>query len=182
MRHIILTEERSMKRFLEVFLEKFCPDLNKKIIPHEGKSDLKKSIPQKLQAFSNDNTKFIILIDQDNCDCMELKEEIVKKCSVIQRSDYTVRIVCHELESWYLGDLFAIGNAFNKKLIGYSNKAKFRNPDKLCNAKEELRKHIGIASQIEDRIVQAMTAESLKNNRSHSFHVFLKTIGYVYEK
>ncbi len=54
----ILVEERSMEIFLRVILPELLPnpyvlDQNCFIRPHQGKSDLQKSIPKKVQAFKN---------------------------------------------------------------------------------------------------------------------------------
>ena len=53
-----LVEERSMAEVLKVLLPRILPaswvlDENYFIRPHEGKSDLKRSIPKKLKGFAN---------------------------------------------------------------------------------------------------------------------------------
>ena len=182
MRYILLTEERSMKIFLEMLLPKiFSNSIDFIIYHHEGKGDLKKSIPIKLKSLSSDETQFLVLIDQDGSDCSILKSEINKLCDVKKDVNYKIRIVCHELESWYFGDLLAIDNAFSTKLSKLKNKQKFRNPDNIINAKRELKRYIGPHGQIEiaEKIADAMTITSVHDNRSHSFHLFLKTIGFI---
>ena len=184
MKYIFLTEERSMKTFLDVLLRKNYPQFDFRTIHHEGKSDLKKSIPNKFGALNTDDTMFVILIDQDSSDCLALKSEINAICKRIKNINnikYKVRIVCHELESWYLGDLSAIDKAFSIKPSKMQGKRKFRNPDKLANAKQELRRyikreHIGQVETAE-KIAGTMTISNMQNNRSYSFHVFLRTIG-----
>ncbi len=86
-------------------------------IPHEGKQDLEKSIPIKLRAWQKPGTSFIIVRDKDHADCLEVKKHLVKLCSQAGRSDSLVRIACHELESWFLGDLAAVEKAFNIKNV-----------------------------------------------------------------
>ena len=113
-----LVEERSMAEVLKVLLPRILPaswvlDENYFIRPHEGKSDLKRSIPKKLKGFAQhkeQTTGFIIIQDQDSNDCRQLKQELVALCKANQAPNikFLVRIVCHELEAWYLGDMKAI--------------------------------------------------------------------------
>ena len=181
MKYIFLTEEKSMETFLNVFLQNNYTQIDFMIIHHEGKSHLKKSIPKKFQALNADDTMFVVLIDQDSSKCTVLKNEINNICKKIKNINYKIRVVCHELESWYLGDLSAIDDAFSIQLSKNKNKKKFREPDKLANAKQELEKYInhGHIGQIETakKIATAMNVSSIKSNRSYSFHVFLRTIG-----
>ena len=50
-----------------------------------------------------------------------------------------MRIACHELESFYLGDLEAVKTAYGIP-VPSQNARKFRTPDNLANAAEELKK------------------------------------------
>lgn len=83
-----LVEERSMAEVLKVLLPRILPaswvlDENYFIRPHEGKSDLKRSIPKKLKGFAQhkeQTTGFIIIQDQDSNDCRQLKQELVALC------------------------------------------------------------------------------------------------------
>jgi len=178
MRYIFLVEEKSMKKFLEVLLCEYFPqDVTFRVIPHDGKGDLKKSITSKLRAMNGNDVKFVILIDQDSSDCCILKEEIKELCNNTG-ADYRIRIVCRELEAWYLGDLTAIDNAFSTKLVKHSEKKKFRQPDNIANAKQILKKYIGEIGQIEtaEKIATAMRETDWRNNKSYSFGVFLQTI------
>jgi len=60
-----------------------------------------------------------------------------------------IRIVCRELESWYLGDLAAVAQAFNRPQLGQQRqKSKFRQPDDLGNPKQELKKILPEYTQI----------------------------------
>ena len=50
---VFLLEERSMKEFLDILLPKILPEnVGFRTIPHEGKSDLEKSIKTKLKAWT----------------------------------------------------------------------------------------------------------------------------------
>lgn len=50
-----------------------------------------------------------------------------------------MRIVCHELESWYFGDLAAVSRAYGKDLTKYARKRQYRSPDEMPNAREQFR-------------------------------------------
>lgn len=140
-----LLEEPSMANVLKVILPKILPPgyrLNENYFlrPHRGKSDLQKSIPNKIRTFSNfhEPVKIVILHDQDTNDCKKLKRQLMRLCEESGNCPVLIRIICRELESWFLGDMDAMESAYpGFKAHKYKNKAKFRNPDK-CQAFEEL--------------------------------------------
>ncbi len=174
---ILLVEEPSMKKLIDVLLPRILPDITFLCIPHEGKQDLEKSIPRKLKAF-NQSTKFIIIRDQDSADCIEVKKKLVNLCKQTGRTDVIVRIVCHELESWFLGDLTAVEKALElkkNKLSKLQTKQKYRNPDQLNSAKQELRK---IVPTYQPNSKAGKIAEKLdiNKNKSQSFNLFIQTL------
>jgi uncharacterized protein YktA (UPF0223 family) len=61
-----------------------------------------------------------------------------------------VRIVCTELESWFLGDFQAIEKTFNIDLKNRKNKTIYRNPDAIRNAKQELKRLVPQYQQISE--------------------------------
>lgn len=146
-----LLEEQSMATVLEILLPKILPpkwvlNYNVFLRPHEGKSDLRRSIPRKIRSFAHETQPvgIIILHDQDANDCRVLKQDLISLChnalSGGPVSPNLIRIVCRELEAWYLGDMAAIQAAYPRfQADRHQNKAKFRIPD-ACNAKDELRK------------------------------------------
>ena len=67
------------------------------------------------------------------------KKALAAKCARAGRKDALVRIACHELESFYLGDLEAVKTAYGIPVPSQKNR-KFRTPDNLANAAEELKK------------------------------------------
>ena len=174
---VILTEEASMQACLEIVIPQLWPDsvlgVDWIVLSFHGKSDLKKSIPKKMRRWNYRNPHFVILGDNDGRDCRALKQEL---CDIANkgRKPFHVRIVCQELESWLLGDLAAIKQAYSKAAIP-KNKAKFRKPDKLGNASQEL-----------DRLIQAhaKTGRARKiakhldfgGNGSGSFQLFVQTM------
>jgi uncharacterized protein YktA (UPF0223 family) len=177
MRLVFMVEEPSMKELLEILLPKILPEGMEKplIIKHNGKSDLAASIPRKLKGWQNPEDKFIIIHDQDSYDdCKLLKEELFK-LSKNSRNDVLIRIACRELEAWYFGDLEAVSRAYNEDLTKLSLKRKYRNPDKIGNAKDEIRKLIPKHQQISGArlIAKHMNVEQ---NTSPSFNAFVNGV------
>ena len=144
-----------------------------KYIPHEGKSNLKKSIQKKLRAWLKPYDNFVILQDKDAGDCIELKQALKDEIPFDKISKTLIRIVCSELESWFLGDLSAIEKAFGISLAEQKNKSKFKNPDALSNASEEMKKLFPRYQKISGSkaISQYMDIDA---NKSHSFKVFVE--------
>ena len=139
----ILTEEPSMEHFLRGILPKVLPedykvDVNCFIRAHRGKSDLKKSIPKKMQAYPQYGypVKVLIIHDQDSNDCRNLKSELMELCGNTT-IPFLVRIACKELENWYLGQLAAIERVYPEtNALSFVNKKRYRNPDLLQGADE----------------------------------------------
>jgi uncharacterized protein YktA (UPF0223 family) len=170
---VFLLEEPSMKEVLDVILPQILPaNFSFLCIPHHGKSHLAKSIKSKITGWREPNVQFAIVHDQDAEDCISLKEKLFNLADGAKRPDTLIRIVCTELESWFLGDFDAIERGFNIKLAKKRNMALYRNPDNIANAKQELRKLIPAYQQISGSrsIAQCMTIEK---NTSKSFQVFI---------
>jgi hypothetical protein len=174
---VFLLEEPSAKELLTVLLPKIIPVDNFSFlcISHEGKSNLRKSIPIKLRAWKEPNVQFVILHDQDASSCFVLKKELVALVQSSKRFDTLIRIACTELESWFLGDLDAVGKAFSVDLSKKKNKTIYQNPDTISNAKEELRRLVPQYQPISGsrRISEFM---DIQNNKSKSFQVFVSGI------
>lgn len=172
---VFLLEERSAKFLLDAILPRILPaGVDWKTIPHEGKSDLAKSIPHKLAAWNTPDTRFVVVHDQDANDCRQLKQSIRELCSNSDK-EVLIRIACRELEAWYFGDLNAVSKAYGKDITALSAKKKYRNPDAIGNPKQELRKLIPEHEQISGakRIGPLM---DLEHNTSKSFCVLLQGI------
>jgi hypothetical protein len=139
---VFMLEEPSAKVLLENLLPRVLPEnVTFRCIAHEGKQDLEKSIPIKLKNWNVPDTWFVVIRDKDQSDCVQLKDRLKSLCEKNGRPETLVRIVVHELESWFLGDLAAVGSAFDQpKLAESQRNRKFRNPDALANAQEELKR------------------------------------------
>jgi hypothetical protein len=178
---VILTEEASMKVFLEVLINRNFPALQYRIIAHQGKQDLEKHIPIVLKSWKTPDSRFIIVHDQDSWDCRMLKTALQTECETI-RTGVIIRIACVELEAWYWGDLKAVSEAFNKpKLPQLSRRSTYRIPDEIENPKAELQRHIPRYEQLSGAraIAEHLDAE---RNTSHSFNVFYRSLKEIASK
>lgn len=165
MKIVFLLEEASIKEFLDIVLPKILPSgVTFMTVPHEGKQDLERSIPRKLRAWLEPNVRFVIVRDQDGTDCIRLKEKLYRQCVESGRPDTMVRIVCNELESWFLGDLAAVADAFGMpSLVLLQRKAKYRNPDNLMNAAQELKRIVPGYQKVQGARLIAEHVDILRN-------------------
>jgi uncharacterized protein YktA (UPF0223 family) len=171
---VFLLEETLAKQVLDLILPKILPeDVLFQCVPYQGKSHLQKSIPRIIPGWCEPNVRFVVLHDKDSNDCKKLKIELKKLVS--QRTDTLIRIVCSELESWFLGDLNAVEHAFNVNLSKKKNRRLYQMPDDIANAKQELKKLVPSYQQISgsQRIAKHLDIE---NNKSKSFQVFVDGI------
>lgn len=170
-----------MKAFLDTFLPRFFPNLDFQCIPHEGKSDLEKSIPRKLRGYRTPGVQFLILRDNDGKDCVDLKRRLVKLCEEHERPDTVVRIVCQELEAWYLSDPTGLAVAYSSPdLEKIKDKTKFRNPDAIVKPSLEMERLIPHFQKIAgaERMAKHLCAMRARK-RSKSFAVFLRSIEHL---
>lgn len=180
---VFLLEEASMKAFLEGLLPRLLPDeVDFILVPHEGKSDLQRSIPRKLRGWRAPGARFVIVHDQDSADCRTLKAELASLCAAAARPDTLVRIACRELESWFLGDLQAVERALGvRQLARHQANRKFRDPDTLGSPSRELTELVpGYTKVAGARAIGRQLA--LEGNRSLSFRVFIDGVRSVAER
>lgn len=117
---VFLLEEESAQELLQVIVPQMVrPEVTVRYITFEGKQDLEQEIVRKLRLWRTPHTSFIILRDQDAGNCKEVKQcllDLVHKSGKMKNS--LVRIACHELESFYLGDLEAVASGLNLPNLG----------------------------------------------------------------
>lgn len=162
-----------MRDLLNGLLPRLFPDLSFQFLVFEGKSDLEKNIPRKLRAGWPPGVRFVVVRDNDGADCVQLKQRLLQSCQTAGRGDTLVRIVCQELEAWYLGEPDALAEAFgNESLRGIGDKAPFRDPDAVPKPSQALKK---LAPEFQKGSGARMMARFLsrERNRSKSFHVLL---------
>jgi hypothetical protein len=173
---VFLVEEPSMGEFLDSFLPRVVTnDWEWQCIPHQGKSDLEKSIPRKMRAWG-EPVRFIVVRDQDNGDCVRIKARLKELCREGNNDNAIIRIACREMESWFLGNLQAVDKAFGiEKLARFQDKEKYRNPDQLQNPSGELKR---LVPNYQKRSGARAIGKQLglEENRSKSFKTFVRAI------
>jgi hypothetical protein len=178
---VFFLEELSMRVFLEeLILMNFDVDAQKISLQYsvyEGKQDLERNLERKLKNWQTPNTAFIVIRDQDSGDCRTIKAVLRRKCNNADKPEAIIRIVCRELESFYLGDLVAVAAGFKLSNIAKSqNKAKYRSPDYVEKPSRELALLTKKKYQKIDgarRITPNMRPD---RNCSHSFHVLYRSL------
>ncbi len=128
---------------LEILLPKVLPpDVSFTIYAHEGKQDLEHALQKTVPTISKiPGARVLVTRDQDSADCKEVKQHLLGLLALKVACDYKVRVVCRELESWYLGDLDAVEQAYPRfKAEQHRSKADFRNVDALAKPSETLKR------------------------------------------
>ncbi len=139
---VFLLEEPSAKAMLQGILPRILPtDIDVYFMVFEGKQDLHKRLVMRMRHWQKPGSRFVILRDQDNANCRDIKQELIALCIQAGEPTALIRIACHELESFYLGDLAAVEKGLKLNgLLKQQGSQKFRDPDALSNASEELMK------------------------------------------
>lgn len=174
---VFFLEEPSAKEMLKGLLPKLLPaDITPQYVVFEGKQDLEKRLPMRLKAWQDPNAKFIVMRDQDNGSCVTIKQNLLAKCASSGKPESLVRIACHELESFYLGDLNAVATAIGPTKIGrYQAKAKYRDPDRLANPSEELKKLAPSYQKVSgSRAIGPLL--DINTNKSNSFNALINGV------
>lgn len=174
---VAFLEEPSAAALLKVLLPPLLPsDCRLKCITFEGKQDLERNLERRLRSWLTPGTRFLVMRDRDSEDCRIVKNRLVEICRRAGRPHTVVRIACGELESFYLGDLKAVASAFGSRTPS-GNSAKFRDPDHLNNAADELRRLTGgVYQKISGSREIAQFLKTDGTNRSRSFNVLLEGV------
>jgi hypothetical protein len=180
-----------MKELLDRLIPRLFPGLEKDInfqcVPHHGKTDLERSIPKKLKGWKEPNVRFIILEDNDNRECVPVKHRLTESVVEAGRPDTLIRIVCQELESWYIGDLKALAEAFgDADLDKPAIRKRYAIPDEWQKPSVELERLIPSFQKGSGARLMG-TALGQYENLSHSFNIFVsgltritEDLGYVH--
>ncbi len=175
---VFCLEEPSAKAMLEGILSRILPpDVKPFYVVFSGKQDLEKQLVKRLKGWLQPNTAFLIMRDQDSGDCKHIKQNLLNLAQQADKSTVLVRIACHELESFYLGDLSAVEQGLGlKNLAKQQHSRKFRHPDQLANAAEELKKLT--KGQYQKLLGSRAIAPhlSLEDNQSLSFNALINGI------
>ena len=166
-----------MADLLNVLLRRLFPGLAFRCIEHEGKRDLEKNVPRKLRAWREPGVRFVVMRDQNSADCHVVKARLKTRCSEGGHADALVRVVCRELEAWYLGDVESLAGAFPRsagRLRRELGKSRYRDPDAVVAPSKVLE---GLIPEFTKRQgARAMGGKLTRENRSRSYHVFLEGV------
>jgi len=180
---VFCLEEPSAKEMLTGLLPRLLPDDTlSRFIVFEGKSDLEKRLPIYLRNWKTPNVRFVVIRDQDSADCHIVKTRLFELCRKAGRPETLVRVACHELETFYLGDLSAVQAGLRLSgLAKKQNSRKFRDPDHLANPAQELRRitHEKYQKMSGSRSIGPYLA--LEGNRSRSFQVLISGLKRLLE-
>ncbi len=163
-----------MADFLEKLLPRLVPGLDFLCVSHDGKSDLEKSLASKLRSWRTPHARFVVMRDQNGEDCHSVKAKLDDLCARGGRPDSLARVVCRELEAWYVGDVDALAKAYPdtaRRIRTSLGKRRFRDPDNVSQPARALAKLI---PAFQKRIAaRAMGKLLSRENRSRSYQVFL---------
>lgn len=179
---VAFLEEQSAAELLKILLPPLLPrECELKCIHFEGKRDLERNLERKLRGWLAPDTSFLVMRDRDSEDCRVVKRRLAEICRRAGRPRAVVRIACGELESFYLGDLEAVSRAFECR-VPSGKSAKFRDPDHLNNAADELKRLTGgVYQKIAGSREIARFLRTDGTNRSRSFNVLIEGVRRLME-
>ncbi|MFT4249301.1 MAG: DUF4276 family protein [Pseudomonas sp.] len=185
-RIVFMLEEPSMKVLLDGLLPRLFPGLVEGrdflCIKHDGKSDLERSLRTKLRAWRIAADRFVVVRDNDGGDCRALKLRLTALCAEYGRPDTLVRLVCQELESWYLGDLKALAAAYPQARPDTpAHRKRFADPDACFKPSREVARLAPAFQKLAAARAMAATLEP-ERNRSPSFRVFVNGVARLLER
>jgi len=177
---VCLLEEPSAKEMLlGIFPRLLSENISVHYIVFEGKQDLERRLVKRIRFWQKPNSFFLIMRDKDSGDCKEIKRGLVEKIVEADRqAESMVRIACHELESFYLGDLEAVEKGLSiSNLQQHQDKRIYRSPDSMPNAIDLLKR----ATRSKYQKIAGSRAigpyMSLNgSNRSRSFNVLISGV------
>jgi uncharacterized protein DUF4276 len=177
---VCLLEEPSAEEMLKGIFPRLLPDDTfVKFIVFDGKQDLEKQIVRRLRFWQKPDSVFLIMRDKDAGDCKQVKQDLVKKTREAGRqAESVVKIACHELESFYLGDLVAVEKGLSiSNLQQHQDNRTCRSPDSMPNATDLLKK---ITKSRYQKVAGSRAIGPYLNldgsNRSRSFNVLISGV------
>ena len=185
---VFLVEEPSAEQMLSAIMPRLLEvtqntdNLAYKILVFKGKSDLEKKLLRRLRGWRKPESRFVIIRDQDSGDCRLVKEKLIQLCKAAGKPDCLVRIACHELESFYLGDLAAVEAGLSVNGLGQrQRRKKYRAPDSIASPSHELKR---LTEKRYQKISGSRSISphlDLDNNKSRSFNVLIEGIRRLIE-
>ena len=115
---LVFVEEPSAYEVVRAVARKLALQDRVLIFKHRGAGDLERSLGRKIVADPKSDSKYLILRDADGGDCRALKSRLLALIPSSRRARTLVRIVCQELEAWYLAqpDALLAAGALKRKL------------------------------------------------------------------
>jgi len=172
---VFLLEEPSAQAMLEGILPRLLPQkVARRFLIFEGKQDLDKRLEQRVRGWRTPDTYFVVLRDKDAGDCRSIKQGLCDKLARAGRPQSLVRIACHELESFYLGDLAAVEAGLDCRGVSRrQDQRKYRTPDATPNPAVELTKLSSDYQKVAGSRAIAVHLNLDGSNRSHSFNILV---------
>jgi len=181
---VCFVEGKSDKEMLKGIIPRLTGLKNDRIEIYDlrGKPSLLARVGDLLRGYETSENVFLVMCDKDREDCMSLKKEIQRAVGKHKAERTRVRIACHELESFYLGDLQAVEQG-----LGLPNLSEMQDryvtPDS-CVLKPE--NELVLLSQNRYRKTDGSRNIapflSLKgDNKSHSFNVLVDAIKQLHQ-
>ncbi len=175
-RLVFITEEQSKVSFLQGLLPRLpaIEGIPCEFQAAEGYPDIRRLVRAITRDWRDPNMRFIVLCDQDSQNCEERKAALLEQVAPHRRPHTLVRVVCQELESWYLGDRTSV-EELNLKI---SEQSDFlfvsSHPDEVPSPAELITK---ATKRRKRQLAQAIgPVVDFDSNRSHSLQVFLTGI------
>jgi len=193
----VLVEERSMEEALRILLPKMLGDeVSFRIYPSNGKQDLLDNLANRLRGYQKwlpENWRVAVVVDRDDDDCEELKQNLetiareagvsTKTATNSDRWQIVNRLAIEELEAWFFGDMDAVRAAFPRVPDTLERQAAFRDPDAIRGGTwESLERVLQRAGYFKGGYRKLEAAREISQhmdpsrNRSHSFGIFRDTV------
>ena len=174
---VIFVEEPSAFEIVSALSRRLGLSSRVKILKHQGAGDLERSYAGKISNDPFPNSKFLILRDADNKNCKALKKTLLEKVPREKRVRTRVRIICQELEAWYLAQPEALAAAGSLKRLIPKTKLS-GNVDSISDPKRLFLRHAHEKGQIEHarRIGSLLDIESKKSVSFMHFVLGLRTL------
>ena len=122
----------------------------------------------------------VIVRDNDNADCVALKIRYIAICRASGRPESLVRLVCQELEGWYLGDLWAMAQAFVQPNLDVPGlRKRFLEPDSWQKPSVEVNRLVTDFGKVSGARAMSVHLRGGDQNLSSSYRVFVAGVQKV---
>lgn len=150
----ILCEEPSAAAALNLLMPRILAAADTfRVLDLQCKSQLLAALPARLRAYAQrlcfePDLRVLVLIDRDRADCKTLKQTLEQAAQAAGLQTLTAarpgagrapvgpfqlvsRVVCEELEAWFLGDPAAVEQAYPNARRGHFERNHLRDPDNV---------------------------------------------------